>query len=229
MEKLNPQRLIALRKANGLTRQELATESNVSERQLARIELARSPVPVRNHTLACLCRALKIERKVLTDKEPLPEYAQDGPMLEIDPRTLRRLRSSAGLSLRELAKATGLSKRHLNRLESSRPSVRTTTINKIADALNIDCEVLKGDTREENPEPQDVQLGFKVTAQLRLAFDLVQYRYRISRRQLVELAPLLFTLLAEGSLAWRKDCLNEVEVAMNRLHELVLVRKFLTN
>ncbi len=82
----------------------------------------------------------------------------------------------------------------------------------------MDKAALAGDV--EAPERQDVQMGLRASPQLRLAFDLVGKRYGISRRQIVELAPLLFTLMAEGCLAWRRECLKEVEATMDQLAAL---------
>ena len=217
MPKLDPQRLIALRGGKDLTRQQLAEDAKVSERQLARIETAADAASVRSNTLERLARALKIDVQVLTGEKALPEFAQEERDLEINPETLMRLRRKRKWSRRELAEKCGVSERHIARLETSRPSVRPTTINKIARALKTDKKTLTGDDGVDTPEAQDVQMGLKVSPQLRLAFDLVGRRYGISRREVVELAPLLFTLMAEGCLAWRRECLQEVEDAMARL------------
>ena len=220
MPQLEPQRLVALRRGRDLTRQDLADDSNVSERQLARIETAKDVASVRSNTLKCLARALKVDVKALTGEEALPEFAQEERDLEINPSTLRTLRRNKRWSRRKLAEKSGLSERHIARLESSRPAVRATTVDKIAGALQTDKKTLTLETSVEAPEREDVQMGLKVSPQLRLAYDLISHRYGISRIELVELAPLLFALLAEGCLAWRRECLQEVEKAMGRLSEL---------
>ena len=65
-----------------------------------------------------------------------------------------------------------------------------------------------------------VQLSARVSHQVRLAFDLVQRRYGASTRELMVLAPLMFVLLAEGSLAWRRERLKAVEEAKDRLQAI---------
>ena len=59
-----------------------------------------------------------------------------------------------------------------------------------------------------------------LTPQLALAYDLIGRRYGPTRAQVVELAPLLFALLAEGCLAWRRECVGEVREAVEKLHKL---------
>ena len=54
------------------------------------------------------------------------------------------------------------------------------------------------------PPSQDVQLSIKINSQVRLAYDLVKHRYGPSQKEIIKLAPLLYVLLAEGSLAWRR-------------------------
>ena len=60
----------------------------------------------------------------------------------------------------------------------------------------------------------------RLSPQLRLAYDLVSHRYGPTRAEIVELAPLLFTLLAEGCLAWRRERLEKVREAAAGLREL---------
>ena len=192
----------------------------MSERQLARIETAGDAASVRSNTLTSLARALRIDVQVLTGEYPLPDFAQEEPMLQINPETLKTLRRNKRMSRRELAKRADVSERHIARLESSRPSVRASTINRIAGALKTDKRTLTSDVGVNASDRQDVQVGLKVSSQLRLAYDLIGHRYGISRSQLAELAPLLFALMAEGCLGWRRECLKEVDSAMSRLREL---------
>ncbi|MDD9997296.1 MAG: helix-turn-helix domain-containing protein [Rhodospirillaceae bacterium] len=220
MPRLVPQRLIALRRAKQLTRQDLAVTARVSERQLARIETAGEMASVRTNTLTRLAGAVDVDSEVLTGKAPLPDHAQEAPAVQINPDTLMRLRRNKRMSRRGLAQKSGISERHIARLETTRSSVRATTVNQIAGALQTDQKTLTSEVEVDAFEAPDVQMGLKISPQLRLAFDLVGQRYGISRRELVELAPLLFTLMAEGCLAWRRECLQQVEDAMGRLSEL---------
>ena len=217
-----PHRLTELRHRKQLTRQELARDAHVSERQLARIETGH--VRLRKSTLERLAKALDVAPEVIVGAQPLPEADNEVP-LEIDSDNLKALRKNKGLSRNALADKAGVSERQLARLESSdlkRRAVRATTIKRIAKALGADVKQLSGAPPvAPKPTPREHgRVGVRVSAQLRLAFDLVGLRYGPTWRQLLELAPLLFVLLAEGSLAWRKERVAVIDEAIRNLREL---------
>ena len=221
MQTIDRKRILELRDRKGLSRQALAAKAHVSERQLARIET--EDVQVRSATLERLARALDVDGAVILGAEPLPAADDEESPLEIDPQNLRALRKAKRLSRRQLAAKSRVSERQLARLESSRKAVRSTTFKRIAEALGADSkEQLSGAVALQPPpaSPEDVHVGLRVSPQLRLAYDLVGARYGPTRKQIVELAPLLFVLLAEGSLAWRKKRVGEVEELVDRLSEL---------
>ena len=218
-----PHRLIELRRRKQLSRQALAREANVSERQLARIETGR--VRVRNSTLERLAKALDVAPEVIAGTQPLPEAHNEVPALEIDAGNLKALRKGKRLSRAALADKAGVSERQLARLESpdsTRKAVRATTIRRIAKALDADEKKLSGASPvpSKHAPREHGRVGFRVSTELRLAFDLIRFHYGPTPRQVIELAPLLFVLLAEGSLAWRKERVAEIERITQRLHEL---------
>ncbi len=144
--------------------------------------------------------------------------------MKIDPESLKTLRAQKGWSRQKLADGSNVSARQIARIEASKTSVdvRENTVIRLSRALRVDREVLVGDKPLEPVQqvPQtnaDIQLGTRVSPQVRLAFDLVRHRYGPSHNDLINLAPLLFVLLAEGSLAWRRQYVDEVEEAMDRL------------
>ena len=220
MPTIDPKRLLELRNRRGLSRQALAAKAHVSERQLARIET--EDVQVRSTTLERLARALDVDGAVILGEEPLPAADDEDSPLEIDPRNLRALREAKRLSRRQLAAKSRVSERQLARLESSRKAVRSTTFRRIAEALGTDSKELSGPSplQPMPAPPEDVHVGLRVSPQLRLAYDLVGARYGPTRKQIVELAPLLFVLLAEGSLAWRKKRVGKVDELVDRLRDL---------
>ena len=220
MQTIDRKRILELRDRKGLSRQALAAKAHVSERQLARIET--EDVQVRSTTLERLARALDVDGAVILGAEPLPAADDEESPLEINPQSLRALREAKRLSRRQLAAKSRVSERQLARLESSRKAVRSTTFKRIAEALGTDSEKLSGASplQPAPAPPEDVHVGLRVSPQLRLAYDLVRLRYGPTRKQIVELAPLLFVLLAEGSLAWRKKRVGEVDELVHRLYEL---------
>ena len=225
MQPIDPQRLQQLRNSKGLSRQALAREAKVSERQIARIESSSSGAKqVHSSTMNRLVDALGVSVAVLAGDEPLPGADAGGVPKDalVDPQRLRALRKGKRMSRKKLAERSKVSERQIARIESSATRVRGTTLARLAKALGEDMETLVGDEpiSPKPPAAPPTQWGFRVSPQLNLAYDLVSHRYGPSRRELIELAPLLFTLLAEGSLAWRRQCLEQVGEAMDRLSDL---------
>lgn len=224
MQTISSQRLQQVRNSKGLSRQALAREANMSERQIARIESPSGGAKrVRGKTMELLAHALDVSVEVLSSDEPLPSAEPGGVPKDalVDPQRLRVLRKGKRMSRRKLAERSRVSERQIARIESSATRVRGTTLVRLAKALGEDLETLVGNApvKPAPPAAEPTQWGFRVSPQLCLAYDLVSHRYGPSRKEIVELAPLLFTLLAEGSLAWRRQCLEEVGEAMERLSD----------
>ena len=222
MQTINPQRLRQLREEKGLSRSRLALETKISERQIARIESASGGAEsVRQRTLSALAEALEVEPSDLSSTEPLPNAEAEGvgQSALVDPQRIKALRKGKSMSRVKLAERSKVSLRQIARIESSATRVRRTTLNRLAKALGTDLETLTGEDpiNPEPPVPPKVRIGVKTHPQLSLAYDLVCHRYGLSRNDIFESAPLLFTLLAEASLAWRRQCLKEVEEAKDRM------------
>ena len=153
----------------------------------------------------------------------------------IVPERLHKLRIRRGFSQPQLAKKSRISVRQLQRLErSSEPgkSVRETTLNNLARDLGVETEVLTG----ESPLPDDpdkvsqreterVQIGALIQAESRLAYDLIKIRYGIKATEIINMAPLFFMLLAEGSFAWRRKKLRKLDKAIARMREIGKIRE----
>ncbi len=226
MVELDPDRLKALRHSAGLSRAQLAAEAKVSPRQIARIENAESTTAVRDNTLARLAKGLKIEVGVLSGKEPLPEGFSDSVPAEasIDPSCLRTLRKGRKLSREKLASQSGISARHIARIEGQEEpyNLHPQTLARLARALAVKTAALTG---EEPPPPSpqpsgSVRRSIQTGPATRLDYDLVNRRYGVTAQQIIDLAPLLFTMLAEGSLAWRREKLEQMDQALSDLRKL---------
>ena len=155
--------------------------------------------------------------------------------MKIDPDRLRSLRKKQKLSLVKLAEKTkrvnppGITEKTIQRLEATsqqNTTVREHTIESLAKALSVELGVLTGelplpesdDTPADNPDR--VQIGAQVAPKTRLAYDLIKRRYSVNATEIINMAPLFFVLLAEGSLAWRREKLKEVEEAYDHLMKI---------
>ncbi|MHA6689433.1 helix-turn-helix domain-containing protein [Devosia sp. A449] len=137
---------------------------------------------------------------------------------------LREARRRAGLSTQELADKSKISQKQITRLEGAEHhgGVRERTVKQLADVLRISAKVLDGSDPLPPPVPQPgkVAVSNVISHSSRLAIDLLSRRYGVSASEVINLAPLMFVLLAEGSLAWRRKKLEEVEAAADRLADL---------
>ena len=151
--------------------------------------------------------------------------------MKIDPDRLSSLRKKNRLTRLELEKQSGINKRTIQRLESKSESQRCQksqehTVNSLAKALGVEAGVLTGDlplARSDKAPPFDserVQIGAQIVPKVRLAYDLIKRRYHTGAAEVISMAPLFFTLLAEGSLAWRREKIEEAEKAKSRLEEI---------
>ena len=147
--------------------------------------------------------------------------------MKIDSEHLHRLRKKKGLTRRELAERSNINKRTIQRLENEPQRCQKTredTVNRLAKALGVKPGVLTGELPppefDKAPDPERVQIGAQVAPKVRLAYDLIKRRYGVSATEIINMAPLFFALLAEGSLAWRREKLKEVEETKSRLEQI---------
>lgn len=140
----------------------------------------------------------------------------------IDPDRLRQLRNRKGKdwTQEKLAKKAGLAKQSIYRLEKGQqPGGRKQTLDGLCKALGVDEDVLTGKApmpeqprRKDEPSSRDFrQLNVRVSGQVRNALFLAARRYGVDQTKIIELAPLLFTIIAENSLeSWRKKVDGEI-------------------
>ena len=144
--------------------------------------------------------------------------------IQIDPERLHSLRQKKGLSRPQLAKQSGITERTIQRLEKEPQPSQKKTLNRLAKALRVEPEVLTGELplpeSDKAPEPERVQIGAQVAPKVRLAYDLIKRRYGVSATEIINMAPLFFALLAEGSLAWRRKKLKEAYEVIDRLEQI---------
>lgn len=101
---------------------------------------------------------------------------------------------------------------------------RTNTIAALAKALNVNPEILTGDDAPalDKGDPLNVYVPVKeqVTRTVELSFQSVEAIYGIPRSAQVAMAPLFAALIAETSLKWRKERLEEVGSIADKLDSL---------
>ena len=140
--------------------------------------------------------------------------------MKIDSEHLRILRKRKGFTRPQLAKLSGITVRTIQRLEREphqSQKTREDTVIRLAKSLSVEPGVLTGEL--PLPESDEVPVSDQAP-KTRLTYDLIKRRYGVSRTEIINMAPLFFTLLAEGSLAWRREKLKEVEEAYDHLMQI---------
>ncbi len=152
--------------------------------------------------------------------------------MSINQNRLRKLRRQKGMALRELADKSKTSSRQLARFEADLAAcqaVRETTVNKIARALHVDPGVLTGtlpmptsseQTSNEPSKGRRMQTSVLLDPEVRLACALIKRRYGVNITTLLNAAPLMFVLLAELSLQWRQEKVQEIYKVFDQLEAL---------
>ena len=149
--------------------------------------------------------------------------------MKVDSDRLRTLRQRKKLSRPDLERVSGITVRTIQRLENEPDKCRKTredTVNELAKALDVEPGVLTGELplpeAHEAPdsEPDPVRIGAQIAPKVRLAYDLIKRRYGVNATDVITMAPLFFALLAEGSLTWRREALQETLAAISRLEDL---------
>jgi len=141
--------------------------------------------------------------------------------MHIIPQRLRHLRNERQMSRGDLAAKSTVSEKQIQRLESPRlasRNVRTHTLNSLAKALGVEPEQLTGEPAAPD-EPRPIRGGAALGPGGGLAYELIEQRFNVTVGELLNLAPLFFALLAEGSLAWRRAELTKVRGAISQLGE----------
>lgn len=153
-------------------------------------------------------------------------------MVAIHPEILKTLRKRRHLSQQALADATqGRNKvgiATIKRIETANGiyEARSRIAEGLAKALQVTVRALG----EERQDPQTIDrhlrnLGYRrikrtLDSDTALAFDMVERLYGIPSDCQIDMAPLLVALMAEGSLAWRREQLTAIDEATENLRSL---------
>jgi transcriptional regulator with XRE-family HTH domain len=142
--------------------------------------------------------------------------------MPIDANRLRELRRRKGWTQAKLAENAGkLNPQTIYKAEKKGlPNPRPETLAKLVRALGYSPEVLAGTAplppvskaeEDRNLEKSYPELRLRVSGETRNAYSLVAQRYGVSVRMIVNLAPVLFAIMAERSLRQRAAALEELK------------------
>ena len=144
-------------------------------------------------------------------------------MKNVDPKAVKLLRRKYGLSQQALAELSRVSKKTIARIEGGKTSANNTTVSRLAEAFKVSDQELAKSSGQFNDLNSLGWRKFRPSYLLHenasLAMQMVEKCYGISIVLQLRLAPLMAALLAEGSLAWRRQKLAAAEEATNMLRE----------
>jgi len=140
-------------------------------------------------------------------------------MTPINPQALKYYRSKRNLSQAELAAALRCTDTQVSRWETGKSGrLRKHLREGLAEVLKVEWEALTRPPQDKSDAPSELEailpqvaISARVDADCANALRLVAHRYSIDQREILQMAPLLFTVAAERSLRWRKERLERVE------------------
>ncbi len=143
-------------------------------------------------------------------------------MRTVHPETLKILRKKMGLSQEGLAEASKVSKKTIARIETRKGGkTRASTVDELAKALRVKPEKLGKEPDHEAMHNEELRIKYgwgvvniRLDGETLIAYDLVAAQYGVHMLNVINAAPLLFTLLAEMSLAERRRRSQEVKLAL---------------
>lgn len=150
--------------------------------------------------------------------------------MKIIPETLKHWRRKRGFSQQKLAEEAGIDQKTIARIEVGKGGeTRGKTLGRIAEALRVKPETLAeapdADARHDEEFRKIFGAGvfnrkLRLDGEVLISYDLVKEHYGVGMQKLINVAPMLFTLLAEMSLSDRRRRLKEAEDAINTFNQV---------
>ena len=147
--------------------------------------------------------------------------------LSIHPAALRAARKRQKMTQQQLADAVGCTKDTVSRWErGASRRVRSHLRDRLCEVLRVRWENLTSapetDGHSDTAPADDTPLKESVGKDVHNALLLVAERYNVRPREVLELAPLLFLIVAERSLLERRRRLREIYTTIHEAEERLL-------
>ena len=150
--------------------------------------------------------------------------------MKIIPETLKRLRKKKEFSQLRLAEDAGIDQKTIARIEVGKGGeTRGETVRRIAEALRVKPETLAevpdADARHDEEFRKKFGAGvfnrkLHLDGEVLISYDLVKENYGVGMQKIINVAPMLFTLLAEMSLNERRRRAEEAEEAIDAFNRV---------
>ena len=141
----------------------------------------------------------------------------------INPQTLKFARKRQRKTQQQLADAIGCTKDTISRWECGKSKrVRSHLREPLCKVLRMKWEKLIEPTEQKKIIHRDYTTKVSISREVRTSLQLVAERYKVQPREILELAPLLFLIVAEHSLLARKQRLEEIFNVLEETREKLL-------
>ncbi len=141
----------------------------------------------------------------------------------INPQILKAARKQQRMTQQQLADKIGCTKDTISRWERGKSKrVRSHLQDPLCDVLRIKWEKLIEPTKQEKVVHRDYTTKVSISREVRISLQLVAERYNVRPREVLDLAPLLFLIVAEQSLLERKRRLEMIYKVMEEARENLL-------
>ena len=147
----------------------------------------------------------------------------------IHPDAIRAFRERKRWTQEQLAKAAKVSLPTIKRIEGKKDGMYAANTKKaeaIGKALGVTlADLAAAPSPEVDDEEELRKVGYRplrtmIDAKTALAFNMVQHIYGLPIKSQIVMAPWFMAIMAEGSLAWRRQCVAEIEDAAGNLRGL---------
>ena len=141
----------------------------------------------------------------------------------INPQALKAARRRRGMSQQQLADAIQCTKDTISRWERGvSKNVRSHLRERLCKELRVEWEKLTKLSVQPQDDLGDSKTKVSIGKQVRTSLQLVAERFDVRPRDVLELAPLLFLIVAERSLLARKRRLQESYAALEETEKKLL-------
>lgn len=120
--------------------------------------------------------------------------------MAFDRKKLREYLKENGITQADLAFLAGKDIRTIRRWLSPTQRLTLKSINQICHALDVSPEQFDPETTGTNSGDHNVQIGARVSVAAANGYTLLRKEYGITHKQLIELAPVMFSIIARRAL-----------------------------
>lgn len=121
--------------------------------------------------------------------------------MALDKRKLKTHLKERGLTQGDLAVLVGKDIRTVRRWLSPKESLGPKAIEKICEALQTNPDEFDPDWSGSKDRYGEVQIGARISPAAANGYTLLKRQYGVSKKQLIELAPIIFSVIAERALS----------------------------